>query len=158
MSDERRRQRELILQALAGWDSEDFDTFDSAMEELRRWIAASPALAAPPPTLDRLREMAEPSVDALHTLYGDSKVHIDYDDVTEMLASYGEMLFKNYPLAASPAEAWNPPQEQVQCLNCGHSLNDHNMTGLEECYGENVAGGICSCHSWRPSPPGAPKA
>ncbi len=71
--------------------------------------------AAEPPTLDKLREMTVPSVDAMMTLLrngGVCEVHDGYyrRQMTDMLASYGEMLFKHYPAAASPALA-APPQE-----------------------------------------------
>jgi hypothetical protein len=38
------------------------------------------------------------------------------------------------------------------CINCGHGMADHNMSGLQECYAPVPGGGLCQCHDftqWR---------
>lgn len=83
----------------------------SRLDQILRLASAcqtAPPSAWQPPTLDKLREMAGPSVDALHTIYGDSKVHIDYDEISEMLASYGQMMFQQLGSRPSPHPASEP--------------------------------------------------
>lgn len=68
---------------------------------------------AEPPTLGKLREMAEPSVAAMMTLFKQSSSLAGEKsywqrELREMLVSYGEMLFQQCPLAspkASPLQA-----------------------------------------------------